>query len=133
MRVCERTASLSAALTLAPGCREVGDETLGATFAGVMVQLGLLTLGSGVPTIIYGMGSNQMAGYSLLQLTNPFWTLAEAMDGGIQQNGFEIVLFLVPAMAAVVFLFNLPGVARELQHVRIAAPARVIADEAATY
>jgi hypothetical protein len=36
---------------------------------------------------------------------------------------------LVSTGAICVFLFNLPGILRELRHVRIAAPERVVADD----
>ena len=100
---------------------------------GLTAQLLLLSLGTGIPAVIYGMSASRGDGYSLLQLTKPFWTLSETLDrrGAGLTNDLDTVIYLVPAMAVVVFLFNLPGVAREVRHVRIAAPPRVVADEAA--
>lgn len=95
---------------------------------GVAVQGLLLAMGTGIPLIIYGMGPMRGDGYSLLQVTNPFWTLAEAMDRRSVSFDLELALYILPTLAAVVFLFNVPSAVAEVRHVRIAAPARVLED-----
>ena len=44
---------------------------------------------------------------------------------------FIVALHVATALALIVFALNLPGVIREVRHVRIAAPRRVIEDESA--
>jgi hypothetical protein len=95
---------------------------------GVAVQGLVLAVGTGVPLVIYGMGPMRGDGYTLLQMTNPFWTLAEAIDDRAGALDIDLVAYIVPTLAVVVFLLNLPGVIAEIRHVRIAAPARVLAE-----
>jgi len=102
---------------------------------GVLVQILLLLLGSGVPLVIYLMvPSLRYSGYSLLYVTDPFRTLWHV--GGLPDPSFTLpaeapmLMILVPLAAMVVLLLNLPGVAREVQRVRIARPERVAEEDA---
>ncbi len=69
--------------------------------------------------------------YSLLQASNPFWSLAYLRDSPVWPPS-EIVwlLIIVPSTALLVFLLNLPGVAREVRQVWIAKPKRVAEEDA---
>lgn len=96
-------------------------------FSGLAVQLLLLLAATGVPMIIEGL-TGTFRTYTLLHLTNPFWTLAEGMERNPAVE-YDAACIAVPLIAAFVFLFNLPSAAREVQHTRIAAPLRVLEDE----
>ncbi len=96
----------------------------------VLVQILLLVAGCGIPLIIYLMSPNRGLGYTLLQITNPVWTLVEMVD----RTGFghaETAMLLLAPVAFVIFLLNLPSVAAEVRHVRIAKPLRVAQEDAA--
>jgi hypothetical protein len=91
-----------------------------------------LLFGVSVPTIIYAMSKQRGSGYSLLQITNPFWTLTEiGADATLPSETFALMTML-PVFAGIIFVMNLPGVACELAQVRIAAPKRVLEDSTPT-
>lgn len=102
--------------------------------ATVLLHVCLVALGTGVPLTVLMM--SQMIAptpggfdYSVLQATNPFWTLSEAA-GTAPAPPFFISLSLVPLAAMVAVLINLPGVAREIRQLRIPKPARVAEEDA---
>jgi hypothetical protein len=66
--------------------------------------------------------------YTLLQISNPFWTLAEVLDSGLPA-GTPVLVTIVPAMALLVMLANWPSIAAELRKVRVIAPKRVTEDD----
>jgi hypothetical protein len=101
--------------------------------ASVLIHVLVLLAGSGVPTVIQLMSVEmRYVDYSLVQITNPFWSLHHLADGGTPQYG-PVLILIVPAAAVCMLLLNMRSVVRELQAVRIAAPARVIEDEAALH
>jgi hypothetical protein len=69
------------------------------------------------------------SGYSLLQITNPLWTLNELAEGGVSAVNGEILIFIIPAAALVALMLNMRSVATELLYHRIAPPMRVAEDE----
>jgi hypothetical protein len=71
------------------------------------------------------------AGYSLLQATNPFWTLHDLMDRGSSAVQSDILVLIVPAAAIIALLLNMRSIATELLHHRVAAPVRVLEEDAA--
>lgn len=94
---------------------------------GGLVQIALVLISTVLPLAIQAMYFPQR-NYSLLQLSNPFWTVTEAINYRWRSSSsleIEIAAVLVPTAALVVLLLNLPAVARELRFVRIATPARV--------
>lgn len=97
--------------------------------AAFLLHVILLLAGVGTPTVIHEMSEQfRGSGYSLLLVTNPFWTLAEIWEGGL--TGYlDLLLILLPAAAIVTFLLNLRSVSAELARHRIAAPTRVSEDE----
>lgn len=98
--------------------------------ASVMIHFLVLLAGSGIPTVVQLMSVElRNADYSLLQITNPFWSLSHLVDGGVMTEAYVLVL-IVPAAAICILLLNLRSVVRELQAVRVAPPKRVIEDEA---
>jgi hypothetical protein len=65
-----------------------------------------------------------------LQITNPIWTLVELVDGGAGLTYAEAILLMLVPTAILIFLANLPGIAAEVRHVRIAKPLRVAQEDA---
>lgn len=65
--------------------------------------------------------------YSILQISNFFWTLYEVVERG-PFGGSELAL-IVGSVGGVIFLANLLVAAREVEHVRQQAPQRVLEDE----
>lgn len=96
----------------------------------VLVQILLLVAGCGIPLIIYLMSPNRGFGYTLLQITNPVWTLVEVVEGGTGAGTAELALMMLIPTALVIFLTNLPSIAAEVRHVRIAKPLRVAQEDA---
>lgn len=70
--------------------------------------------------------------YSLLQLPNWAWTMEEALRTGASGAGLGAVLIVAP-VGALIFLANFLLLSREVQHVRQAAPQRVVEDELALH
>jgi hypothetical protein len=99
--------------------------------AGFLLHVILFLTAIGVPTIIQ-LTSRQLrnSGYTLLQMTNPIWTLGELMDDGVASVQGEILILIVPAAALMALMLNMRSVATELLHHRIAPPVRVAEEEA---
>jgi hypothetical protein len=66
-----------------------------------------------------------------MQITNVFWTMIEVGDNANLPVDIEVLMLVVPVVALIVFVMNLPSVARELAQVRITAPPRVLEEDAA--
>jgi len=97
----------------------------------LLIQLLLVLLGCGVPLFVETMMSQgRRTEYSLLQMSNPFWTLAEMTDSTTLPIEAWTLVFVLPVAAIFVFALNLPSVMREIRHVRIAKPARVAEEDA---
>lgn len=102
--------------------------------AGFLIHVILVLMACGIPQVItlstnyYGRGDT----YSLLQSSNPFWTLIEASEG----RGFSfspeasILVYVLPAVAAIILLLCFRIVAADLRHGRRSLPERVAEDEA---
>jgi hypothetical protein len=96
----------------------------------VLVNVVLVMLGTFIPWTIQ-ISSREMrnAGYTLLQITNPMWTISECAFRGMPVLGSVLVLALPPA-ALIVWLINVPSLVSELKQVRIAKPPRVAEEDA---
>lgn len=104
--------------------------------ASVLIQILLLLAGCGVPYVVQMMmPSLRNADYTLMQISNPLWTVSHLTEGcflgGSPPPEMPVLLVVLPLAALVVFLLNLPGVVREIGRVRIALPARVAEEDAA--
>jgi hypothetical protein len=99
--------------------------------AAFLIHIVLLMTAIGVPTIIQ-LTSRQLrnAGYTLLQMSNPMWTLTELVDDGVMSVRGEVLILVIPAFAIMALILNMRSVATELLHHRIAAPVRIVEDEA---
>lgn len=99
---------------------------------GVLIQLLLALAGCAVPAVLQTMtGGDFYGSYSLLHVSNPFWTLIHVCDDPTLPIETGAILLLVSLAALVVFLLNLPWVAREVREVRMAKPRRVAEEDAA--
>jgi hypothetical protein len=97
----------------------------------VLVNFLLVLAGFGIPYAIKSMSMTlRDADYTFLQITDPFFSLAHVVNGGVIADTRKL-LIVIPSVAICVLLANLPGVIRELRVVREAAPKRVLEDEAA--
>ena len=98
----------------------------------VLIQIVLVLLGCLIPMIIqWSSSSGYTSGYTLMQITNVFWTLGEVASS---RAGFvygPVLLTVLPAAALVVFVLNLPSVIREVRYVRLPKPKRVAEEDAA--
>jgi hypothetical protein len=98
----------------------------------VLVHALLLLAGGGIPWVVQiTYPPTRELGYTLLQTTNPVWTLWEScVDGPLQLGDSVVLTFVLPAAALVVWLMNLPSLAAELKQSRVAKPARVAEEDA---
>ena len=96
----------------------------------LLVHALLLFVGTLVPiTVQMTVPGLRHLDYTLLQAPNPFWTLAEATSF---RPSYEIwtSLMLLGVAAVIVFVLNLPAIAAEVRQTRIAAPERVVEEDA---
>jgi hypothetical protein len=102
-------------------------------FLTLLLQVLLLMLFTFVPLIIHMMSPGlRHLDYMILHVLNPFWTMTELADrplSGSSLWGVEAV-YIVPILAMIVFVLNLPSVAREVARVRIDRPKRVAEEDA---
>jgi hypothetical protein len=113
--------------------RELGRFIATGMMLSYLVQILLLLLGCVVPVVIeWSVPSLQSSGYSLLHIANPFWTLAQFFQRFFSSATFQIGEYaIVPIMAVIVLLLNLPGLIREVRSVRIIKPQRVLEEDEA--
>jgi len=120
-------AYLGIGLILVRFLRRFTQSTL---FVAVLIQVLLVSVGTAGPFVVASIfNTRAFGGYSLLQITNPFWSCVHVTDRGALAPEVPVLLTLVPLTALFVFLFNLPGILREVRHVRIAKPTRVAEED----
>jgi hypothetical protein len=105
--------------------------------AGVVLRVlvGVLLVGAGavIPLVIQ-MSSDTFrnTSYSLLQVTNPFWTIeVVGRPYGTPPPEIALLRIILPAAALLTLVANLPSVVAEVRQVRIARPRRVAQEDAA--
>lgn len=91
----------------------------------VSLQLLLVLAGSGIPLSVHWMMPDIRRDYSLLEITNPFYSLYEVAEVHDFIPEVVALIILVPLSAAGVSLLNLPGVVAAVRQVRLAKPRRV--------
>jgi hypothetical protein len=101
----------------------------GKMLLGLLVQVLLLMIGCGAPLTIHLMIADLRNDYSLLEISNPFWTLEEILEHRSLTPEVLAALIVLPVVAAFVFLGNLPSVVTAVRHVRIAKPRRVVEED----
>jgi len=102
---------------------------VGMLFA-VLVQILLVLAGTMGPLLIQAwLGVRD---YSLLQISNPLWTLMEVLwfrfNGILPQ--LPVLVLVLPMTAFLVLLLNVRSIGRELRQLRVDAPQRVQEEEA---
>jgi hypothetical protein len=101
----------------------------------VLIQVILPLFGMGIPLVIQMM-SPLLRGtdYSLLQITNPLWTIAHLADVGSNSAYREAICGLTTSAGAIFFGLNVwLLVLPQVRQVRIVAPSRVLEEEAALH
>ncbi|HUY88775.1 MAG TPA: hypothetical protein VMV10_08585 [Pirellulales bacterium] len=101
----------------------------GRMLLGALVQVLLLLAGCCAPLTIHLMIADMRDDYSLLEISNPFWTLEEILTHRSLSPETTIVVFVLPIVAGLVFLGNLPSVVAAVRQVRIAKPQRVAEED----
>ena len=96
----------------------------------VLLQVLLLLAGCGIPLSVHLMMPDIRRDYSLIEITNPFYSLYEVLDARDFTAEVVTLLGVVPMAALVVFLLNLPGIVVAVNQVRIAKPQRVLEEDA---
>lgn len=104
--------------------------TAATLFLSVLIQILLISVGTAAPFIIESILDPRGFGrYSLLQITNPFWTMVHVTDRNTLPVEGPVVLGIVSLVAFVLFLLNLPGILHEVRQVRVARPQRVVEED----
>ncbi|HQU42221.1 MAG TPA: hypothetical protein PK867_05390, partial [Pirellulales bacterium] len=96
----------------------------------VLLQVLLVMAGSGIPVSIHLMTPSIRSGYSLIEISNPFFSLTEVLQAGDFNADVVVLLIVVPVAAALVFLANVPAIVAAVHQVRIAKPKRVAEEDA---
>jgi len=97
----------------------------------IVVQLILIIVLCLVPVVLHFMSRTMFyEGYTLLQMTNVFWSLGIIVDSGTLPWEATVLLFCIPIAAVLVWLANVPFVAAEIRHLRVQQPERLLAEEA---
>jgi hypothetical protein len=96
-----------------------------------VVHVLLMLAGCGIPMVIeLSLFDARFPGYSLLEITNPVWTLATVAGGTIINSDMSVLIVVLSIAATGVLLANLPSVVAEVRNVRIARPIRVVDEDA---
>lgn len=100
--------------------------------ARVLVHVLLVLAGGGIPWVVQMTNpQTRDLGYTLLQTTNPVWTLWECcVQNGMPAVAERFLIFVLPAAALAVWGLNLPSLAAELKQARVAKPPRVAEEDA---
>jgi hypothetical protein len=104
--------------------------SVGLVFS-LLVTIFFVIAGMALPWIFqYWLFNYRNEDYTELQFPNWAWTLVETLDGDI--TGHPLVIFAVLGSAGVIFAINLGLSGREVGQSRVAAPQRVLQDDAAS-
>ncbi|MDZ4780461.1 MAG: hypothetical protein SGJ19_09440 [Planctomycetia bacterium] len=101
----------------------------GTMFMSLLVTILLILLGCGIPLSIHLMEPFWRSEYSLVEASNPFWTLMEMSEDSLPISQQLAVLALLGLPTGLIVLLNLPTIAREVQQVRASKPRRVVEDD----
>lgn len=105
---------------------------IAVTLAGaVLLQIILLTAGIGGPWLLLYWGGSYSEQYSLIHLTNPFWSSSIATSSGAASANAGSVMVVVVPLAIVFTLLNLWYIVPAVQAIRIPKPKRVAEEDEA--
>lgn len=120
-------AYLGVGLLLVRFLRRFTEATL---FVSMLMQILLISIGTAAPFVVESIvAPSGSGGYSLLQITNPFWTIVHMTERSSLPIEGPLVMGLVGFMALMIFTLNLPRILHEVRHVRVAKPTRVIEED----
>src|SRR5690606_29788531 len=90
----------------------------------------VMFLGGGPWVIQIANPQTRNMDYTLLQATNPIWTLSEycIYNGPPPGNG-EVLVFMLPLAGALVWALNLSSIAGQLNARRVSMPERVVEED----
>ena len=95
-----------------------------------LIQVILVLVGVAGPLVLESIaGRDAFRSYSLIQISNPFWSIIHLADRSAMPPEAPILLAAVPFAALVLFLLNLPGILHEVRQVRVAKPRRVAEED----
>ncbi|NIP84844.1 MAG: hypothetical protein GTO03_04515, partial [Planctomycetales bacterium] len=97
----------------------------------VAVHAVLLTVCTLAPLVIQLMSPLlREEDYTLLQISNPFWSLVAAGNQNSLTGPFWVLIVVVPAAAVLVLGFNGRMILADVGQVRAERPARLVAEDA---
>jgi hypothetical protein len=92
----------------------------------------VMFLGGGPWVIQIANPQTRNLNYTLMQATNPIWTLSEyCMYNGPPPGMGEALVIVLPFAGILIWGLNLPGIARQLSEQRMAMPERVVEEDRA--
>jgi len=98
-----------------------------------LVNVLLVMLGGGLPWVVQiSNPTTRDLDYTLLQISNPVWTLWEyCVRNGVTSSIENWLITVLPLAALLVWGANLPSLIAELRQTRVAKPERIAEDDAA--
>ena len=99
---------------------------------GLLVHVVLVVLGCVIPLLIETLfAARGVMEWNLGHASNLFWTLSHVVEAiNIQSYDVGVLMAVLPSLAIVAFLANVPGIVREVRQVRVAPPPRIAQEEA---
>ena len=99
---------------------------------GLLVHVVLVVLGCVIPLLIETLfAAHGVMEWNLGHASNLFWTLSHVVEAiNIQSYDVGVLMAVLPSLAIVAFLANVPGIVREVRQVRVAPPPRIAQEEA---
>ncbi len=91
----------------------------------LLVELLMLLAGFGIPRFIRYVMDYRGSEYTLLHLTDPFWSCLALVDSGTAVVYMSTLRWIILPAALLIFLFNLIVISPELNQSRTSPPKRV--------
>jgi hypothetical protein len=107
--------------------RRVSTVTL---FTGTVIQCLLVLIGVATPWLIAEINGTYVRSYTLLHVTDPFWSCAMFLEGQGLTPTKETIPWLVVPPALIIFILNLIYVAPRVRERTAAKPLRMIEEDA---
>jgi hypothetical protein len=98
----------------------------------LLIQCLLVLMGLFLPYVVqsFVLQNPHYEEFTLVRMPDPICSLVQVVDRSSLPSEVYLLLVMVPMFALIVFLLNLPWVAREVRQVRIAKPERVAEEDA---
>jgi hypothetical protein len=95
------------------------------------IHLSLLGVAVAIPMAIqFSSVHGRLMGYTALQMSNPFWTLAELFDRRSLHPDTALLVVVIPVLATLAWLGNARSIITEVRYVRVTPPKRIIEEDA---